>query len=301
MSTATTSRPLGARTAGDIRRMLTSRAASAVAIVIALLWTVPTLGLLVSSFRPELAIKTTGWWTFFSDPEVTLANYQDVLFSSGTSGGLANYFINSLLITVPGVLFPLVLACLAAYAFSVMSWKGRDWVFIVVFGLQIVPIQMTLIPLLQIFVSSGLNKSMPFATVWIAHTIFALPLAVFLLHNFMSEIPRELVEAARVDGAGHLTVFSRVVLPLMVPAIVSFGIFQFLWVWNDLLVSLTFTGGSPKTAPLTVRLAEMAGTHGDEWQRLTAGGFISMIVPLVVFLLLQKYFVRGMLAGSVKG
>jgi alpha-glucoside transport system permease protein len=281
-------------------RMLTSRGASALALVIALVWTVPTLGLFVSSFRPKSDIKTTGWWEFFAHPSVTLDNYTEVLVGSSASNNLINYFLNSVLITVVGATLPMILSLFAAYAFCVMRWKGRDAVFTVVFALQIVPIQMTLVPLLKMFVSSGMTKAMPFMTVWIAHTIFALPLATFLMHNFMSEIPGEVIEAAKMDGATHGVIFTRIVLPLMKPALASFFIFQFLWVWNDLLVSLTFAGGTARTAPLTVRLADLAGSYGEDWNLLTAGAFVSIIVPVVVFLLLQRFFVRGMMAGSVK-
>ncbi|MGN9777884.1 carbohydrate ABC transporter permease [Micromonospora sp. H33] len=297
-----------------VRRRLNTRTATLVSVVIAVLWTVPTFGLLISSIRPEDQIKTTGWWTFFSDPQFTLENYQEVLFGrSSSSGQLASYFINSLAITIPSVLFPLAFAALAAYALAWINFRGRDWLYIAIFALQIVPLQMALVPLLKFF-STGvtlagvtllpawdLDGSQKFAQVWFAHTCFALPFAVFLLHNFISQLPKDLMEAARVDGATHPKIFRTIVLPLITPALAAFGIFQFLWVWNDLLVALIFAGGGDETAPLTVRLAELAGTRGNEWQRLTAGAFISMVVPLIVFLSLQRYFVRGLLAGSVKG
>lgn len=300
--------------AGRVRKRLNTRTATGVSIVIAVLWTIPTFGLFVSSFRPEDQIKTTGWWTFFRDPQFTLQNYQDVLFGrSSSSGQLASYFINSLVITIPSVLFPLAFAALAAYALAWINFRGRDWVYIGIFALQIVPLQMALVPLLSFFsngVSLGGVTLMPawdlvdeqkFVQVWFAHTCFALPLAVFLLHNFISQLPKDLMEAARVDGATHPKIFRTVVLPLITPALAAFGIFQFLWVWNDLLVALIFAGGGDETAPLTVRLAELAGTRANEWQRLTAGAFVSIVVPLIVFLSLQRYFVRGLLAGSVKG
>ncbi|MEV0395983.1 carbohydrate ABC transporter permease [Polymorphospora rubra] len=300
--------------AGRVRRRLNTRVASLVSIVIAVLWTLPTFGLFVSSFRPEQEIKTTGWWTFFTDPQVTLENYQDVLFGRSSSAGqLASYFVNSVVITLPSVLFPLAFAALAAYALAWINFRGRDWVYIGIFALQIVPLQMALVPLLSFFsqgVSVGGVQIMPawnlddeqrFIQVWFAHTCFALPLAVFLLHNFISQLPGDLMEAARVDGATHPKIFRTIVLPLITPALAAFGIFQFLWVWNDLLVALVFAGGGDEAAPLTVRLAELAGTRGNEWQRLTAGAFVSIIVPLIVFLSLQRYFVRGLLAGSVKG
>jgi alpha-glucoside transport system permease protein len=299
---------------GRVRRRLNTRVATVVSIVIAVVWTVPTFGLFVSSFRPEEQIKTTGWWSFFSDPQFTLQNYQDVLFGrSASTGQLASYFVNSIVITVPSVLFPLAFASMAAYALAWINFKGRDWIYIGIFALQIVPLQMALVPLLSFFsngVSVGgvtlmpawdLNGEERFLQVWFAHTCFALPLAIFLLHNFVSQLPKDLMEAARVDGATHPKIFRAIVLPLITPALAAYGIFQFLWVWNDLLVALIFAGGGDQTAPLTVRLAELAGTRGNEWQRLTSGAFVSILVPLIVFLSLQRYFVRGLLAGSVKG
>ena len=297
--------------AGRARVTLSSRTASVAALVIAMLWTVPTFGLLVSSIRSETNIKTNGWWNWFVHPEFTLQNYNDVLFGGETS--LSSYFINSLVITVPSVLFPLAFGALAAYALSWIEWRGRDWTFLLIFSLQIVPLQMALVPLLRLF-SKGfevggvtvvpalhLIGAERFATVWIAHTCFGLPLCIFLFHNFMSELPRELIEAARVDGADHARIFRSIALPLIVPALASFGIFQFLWVWNDLLVALIFAGGSPETAPLTVGLLNLVGSRGQEWQLLTSGAFVAIALPLVVFLSLQRYFVRGLLAGGLKG
>ncbi|MCN0154908.1 carbohydrate ABC transporter permease [Salinispora arenicola] len=300
--------------AGRVRKRLNTRWGTAASILIAIVWTIPTFGLLVSSFRPEDQIKTTGWWTFFSDPQLTLENYEQVLFGRSSSAGqLASYFVNSIVITLPSVLFPLAFAALAAYALAWINFRGRDWIYIGIFTLQIVPLQMALVPLLSFF-SQGISVSgvdlLPawnlddeqrFIQVWFAHTCFALPLGVFLLHNFVSQLPRDLMEAARVDGATHPKIFRTIVLPLITPALAAYGIFQFLWVWNDLLVALIFAGGGDETAPLTVRLAELAGTRGNEWQRLTAGAFVAIVVPLLVFLSLQRYFVRGLLAGSVKG
>ena len=199
--------------------------------------------------------------------------------------------------TLPAVFIPISIALLAAYGFAWVDFKGRDFLFIAVFALQIVPIQITLVPLLTAYVDLGINGT--FWTIWLSHSAFALPLAIFLLHNFMKDIPASLIEAARMDGAGHVQVFFRVVLPLLTPALAAFAIFQFLWVWNDLLVALIM--GNLNTFPLTVRVAELAGSRGGDWHVLSAGAFISMIVPLIVFLSLQRYFVRGLLAGSVKG
>ncbi|MFI6847716.1 carbohydrate ABC transporter permease [Kitasatospora sp. NBC_00085] len=292
-----------------VRERLSSRVLSLTAVVIAILWTTPTLGLFLSSFRPEDEIKTTGWWTVFGSPHVTLANYREVLFGTGNaSGQLAGHLVNSLVITLPSVLFPLVLAFLAAYALAWIDFRGRDALLVGVFALQIVPLQMALVPLLRFFSRGWLflpawhvTGAGRFDHVWFAHTVFALPFAVFLLHNFLAGLPRDLVEAARVDGASHATLLLRIVLPLARPVLVTFAVIQFIWVWNDLLVAMTLSGGTAETAPVTVRLAAMAGTRGNEWQRLTAGAFVSAFLPLLVFLSLQRHFARGLLAGSVKG
>lgn len=281
------------------RKALSSRVATVVALVIGVIWTIPTFGLFVTSFRSPKDINTSGWWTVLSNPSFTLDNYREAL-TGGSTNSLGQYFVNSVVITVPAVLLPILLASLAAYAFAWMRFPGRDWLFVAVFALQIVPIQVTMIPLLTMF-TKQLHFNGTYWSVWVAHTIFALPLAVFLLHNFMREIPGELIEAAKVDGAGHIRIFFGVLMPLMTPALAAFGIFQFLWVWNDLLVSLVFLGGTPELAPLTVRVAELSGTRGTDWYLLSAGAFISIIVPLIVFLGLQRYFVRGLLAGGLKG
>ncbi|WP_435299180.1 carbohydrate ABC transporter permease [Timonella sp. A28] len=283
--------------ADKVRKTLGTRIASVTAIVIAVLWTIPTVGLLVTSFRPQADIKRSGWWTWFTDFTSTTDNYVEVL--TGSRYQLSTFFVNSIVITLPAVVIPITLALLAAYAFAWIDFKGRNILFVAVFALQVVPLQVALIPLLTQYVKWDLNGT--FWTVWLSHSIFALPLAIFLLHNFMKEIPRELVEAARVDGAGHVKIFFQVLMPLLVPAIASFAIFQFLWVWNDLLVALTFAGGDQNVAPLTVRVAELSGTRGQAWYLLSAGAFVSMVVPVIVFLALQRYFVRGLLAGSVKG
>ena len=301
-ATTTTSRTGVPPAAAVAHKKLSSPWASLAALVIATLWTIPTLGLLISSIRPEEQVKTTGWWTWFRNPSFTLENYDEVLHGSDTN--LAVYFVNSIVITIPSVIIPITLATLAAYAFAWMKFPGRDLLFVALFAMQIVPIQVTMIPLLSIYVDPpfGLpSLAGTFWTIWLSHAIFALPLAVYLLHNFMKEVPAELIEAARVDGAGHVRIFTKIMLPLMAPAIAAFGIFQFLWVWNDLLVALVFGGGNLDVSPLTVRLAELSGTRDNDWQILSAGAFVSLIVPLIVFLSLQRYFVRGLLAGSVKG
>jgi alpha-glucoside transport system permease protein len=288
------------------KQRLTSRGATIAALVIAVFWTVPTVGLFITSIRPEVETQRSGWWEIFINPTVTLENYQEVLFGRES---LLGPFFNSIAISIPATVFPLVIASLAAYAFAWMKFKGRDVIFVLVFALQIVPIQMALVPLLSLFsrgitvgdgvIYEGLRNAGQFSQVWIAHTIFALPLAIFLLHNFISEIPADVIEAARVDGASHGQIFFRIVLPLSMPAIASFAIFQFLWVWNDLLVALIFANGA--AAPITRALAELAGEFGQNAELLPAGAFISILVPLVVFFALQRYFVRGLLAGSTKG
>ncbi|KPG85734.1 MULTISPECIES: carbohydrate ABC transporter permease [unclassified Frigoribacterium] len=296
---------------GKLKKGSTSRGATIAALIIAVIWTLPTAGLFISSFRPANDIKTTGWWTVFANPGFTLDNYVNAL-NSGDSLTLGKAFLNSLVITLPAALIPITIASLAAYAFAWIDFKGRNTMFVLVFALQIVPIQMALVPLLRLFSDglrigglyilpglgvNGLDGS--FAKVWIAHTIFALPLAIFMLHNFISEIPAEVIEAARMDGAGHGQVFFRIVLPLSMPAIASFGIFQFLWVWNDLLVATVFTSG--QGLPITKALQDLSGSYGQSWELLTAGAFISIIVPLIVFFALQRFFVRGLLAGATKG
>jgi alpha-glucoside transport system permease protein len=293
----------------NTKKRLTSRTATIAALIIAVIWTTPTLGLLISSFRPAEEVARTGWWTIFANPGFTIDNYVEVLQAGNSTLTLAGAFVNSIAITIPATIFPLVIAALAAYAFAWIDFKGRNILFIAIFALQIIPIQMALVPLLSLFsrgltiggveLFAGLDASGAYSQVWIAHSIFALPLAIFLLYNFISEIPGELVEAARVDGAGHGQIFFRIVLPLTVPALASFAIFQFIWVWNDLLVALVFADGA--VAPMTKLLAEISGNRGQDWHLLTAGAFISILVPLIVFISLQRYFVRGLLAGSTKG
>ncbi|WP_394554709.1 carbohydrate ABC transporter permease [Agromyces sp. MMS24-JH15] len=305
---------LGATKTARVKKRLTSRTATIVSLIIAIVWTIPTFGLLLSSFRPAELIRTTGWWTIFQNPGFTLDNYRDVLFSSSSSSPqLGAYLVNSIAIALVATIFPIVLASMAAYAFAWIKFRGSAALFVFIFALQIVPLQMALVPVLQIFstflrpAQAWLHDVIPiipeqnYLPLWIAHTMFGLPLAIFLLHNFIAEIPSEVIEAARVDGATHGQIFFRIVLPLSVPALASIAIFQFLWTWNDLLVALIFSGGTQDVAPLTQRLAEMVGTRGQDWQRLTAGAFVSLVIPLIVFFSLQRYFVRGLLAGSTKG
>jgi len=345
--------------------------------LICLLWTIPTLGLLISSFRDRLDINSTGWWTVFPhqdwvsiqkitpDPSVdrnqpmtlggitatfeqfqqgitkdgkryiwignrrigyldeqsyqwtenlgfTLENYKQVLASGNYTVKLSDgstlpqqgadmgqAFLNSFAVTIPATVIPIAIAAFAAYGFAWMKFPGRKMLFTLVVGLLVIPLQIALIPILKNFVALHINGS--FLAVWLAHTGFGLPLATYLLFNYISELPRDIFEAAVVDGASHFKIFVNLVIPLSVPALASFAIFQFLWVWNDYLVALVFIGGGSKNQVLTQRLAGIVGSFGQNWEQLTAAAFITMIVPLIVFFSLQRYFVRGLLAGSVKG
>lgn len=345
--------------------------------IICLLWTIPTIGLLISSFRDRIDVNSTGWWTVFPhkewvavnkitpDPSVdrtkpmtlagvtgtfeqfqqgieqngkryvwigsrpigylevqeyrwkanlgfTLQNYKQVLASGNYTVKLQNgttttelgsnmyrAFLNSIAVAVPATIIPIALAAFAAYGFAWMRFPGRKMLFALVVGLLVIPLQIALIPLLRDFVALHVNGT--FLAVWLAHTGFGLPLATYLLFNYISELPRDLLEAAFVDGASHFTIFRQLILPLSIPALAAFAIFQFLWVWNDYLVALVFIGASPTNQLVTQRLAEIVGSRGQSWHLLTAGAFITMILPLIVFFSLQRFFVRGLLAGSVKG
>ncbi len=348
-------------------------------VLLVLAWTIPTIGLLVSSFRTRFDIQTSGWWSFIPHQEfvkveefeipadlnrdgvmnirgaqgtfeqfragvttpdgkqrliwignkrlgklevqrqqwtagykLTLDNYQQVLGGKtfeirqpdGTvvteqGDNFIGYFLNSLIVTVPATVIPILIAAFAAYGFAWMAFPGRRTLFIMVVALLVVPLQIALVPILRDYVSLNLNGT--FLGIWLAHTGFGLPLATYLLYNYISSLPRDILESAFIDGASHFTIFSRLILPLSVPALASFAIFQFLWVWNDYLVALIFIGAKPDVQVLTMRIAEMVGSRGNDWHLLTAGAFVSMILPLVVFFSLQRFFVRGLLAGSVKG
>jgi alpha-glucoside transport system permease protein len=266
---------------------------------IAFIWLLPSVGLLMSSFRPEEAVISTGWWTVLRHPfdftQLTLSNYASVI----TEEGMGRAFLNSLIISIPSTIIPITVAAFAAYAFSWMDFPGREWIFVVVVGLLVVPLQMTLIPILRIYNRLGLAGT--FAGIWLAHTGYGLPYAVYLLRNFIGALPQDLLESAFLDGASHITAFLRLVIPLSIPAIASIAIFQFLWVWNDLLVALVYLGGTEAVAPVTLKMSSLVNSLGQDWHLLTAAAFVTMILPLIVFFALQRYFVRGILAGSVKG
>jgi alpha-glucoside transport system permease protein len=277
-------------------RSLSNGLITALVVVIALLWSVPTFGLFVSSFRPPQLISTTGWWQGLIPPwNFTIVNYMNVI----TANGMGQAFINSLIISIPGTLFPLLLGAFAAFAFAWIRFPGRDFLYFGIVALLVIPSQIALVPVLQIFTAIGFTGQ--YWAVWIAHTAFGLPFAVFLLRNFFAGLPRDLLESAYVDGASNFRSFWTIVIPLSVPALASLAIFQFMWVWNDLLVALIFLGGNPQHAPMTLNIADLVGTYGNNYQVLTAASFLSMALPLIVFFSMQRYFVRGILAGSVKG
>ncbi len=266
--------------------------------LVCVLWSIPTIGLLISSFREEDLVKTTGWWTVLANPfdfsQWTFANYQQVL-----SGGMGDAFINSIVVAVPATVIPIMIAAFAAYAFTFMRFPGRNLLFIFVVGLLVVPLQVAFVPLLQLYVDFGLNGT--FLAVWLAHTGFGMPLAIYILRNYMGSLPKEIIESAEIDGATHFQTFWRLILPMSVPALAAFAIFQFLWVWNDLLVALIFLRSNPANSVVTIELQTLLGEFGSEWHLLTAGAFVTMVVPLIVFFSLQRFFVRGLTAGSVKG
>jgi len=270
-----------------------------VIIFIAFAWLMPTLGLLVSSIRNRNDVLSSGWWTVFRHlldfEQYTLENYTEVI----TASGMGRAFLNSLIITIPSTIIVIIIAAFAAYAFARMEFRGRHVLFVVVVGLLVVPIQMTLIPILRIY--NGLGLAGTFYGIWLAHTAYGLPFAIFLLRNFFGALPKDIFESAFLDGASHHTAFFRLALPLSIPALASLAIFQFLWVWNDLLVALIYLGGTEQVSPLTLRLSSLVNSLGQNWQLLTAAAFISMVLPLVLFFSLQRYFVRGILAGSIKG
>ena len=286
-----------------------------VLIIVAFAWTLPTLGLLVSSFRPGDDVIASGWWTVLRNPyeaDLSLDNYRIVLGAAGEDPRLQekvergqeniNLFsavLNSLTVTVPATVIPILIAAFAAYGFAWIRFPGRRILFIGVVAMLVVPLQIALIPILKDYIALDLGGT--FLGIWMAHTGFGLALAVYLLYNYISSLPRDIFESAFIDGASHFTIFVRLILPLSLPALASFAIFQFLWVWNDLLVALVFLGASPEVEVLTQRLLGMLGTFGTDWHLLTAGAFVSMFFPVVVFFSLQRYFVRGLLAGSVKG
>jgi alpha-glucoside transport system permease protein len=267
-------------------------------VVICLLWVVPTIGLIITSFRNADDARTSGWWTVFTAPanltRLTLQNYSDVF----EKADMGTAFVNSLAITIPATIIPILIAAFAAYAFTFMQFPGRDLLLILIVGLLVVPTQVALVPLLKIYGNLGINGT--FLAIWLAHIGFGMPLAVYITRNYMATLPKEVIESAKIDGASHFQTFWRLILPMSTPVLASFAIFQFLWVWNDLLNALVFIGPG-ENQPLTIALVQLLGQQGQGWQLITAGGLVTMIIPIIVFLSLQRYFVRGLTAGSVKG
>ena len=283
-------------------------------ILICLAWTLPTLGVFVTSFRDRDKVLENGWWASLTHPsEFTLQNYEQVLAGkdysftkadgtvvSARGDNMLGAFLSSITVTIPAVIIPILIAAFAAYGFAWLSFPGRRILFGCIVGLLVVPLQIALIPILRDYLKIGLNGS--YLGIWLAHTGFGLALATYLLFNYISTIPRSIMESAFLDGASHFTTFIRLILPLSVPALASFAIFQFIWVWNDLLVALVFLSGAGQGVEVvTQRLLNIVGTRGQDWHLLTSGAFVSMVLPLTVFFALQKFFVRGLMAGSVKG
>jgi alpha-glucoside transport system permease protein len=301
--TSTTTETVGVRKAGWFTRITI--------IVVVVLWMIPVAGVLITSFRSSDLANTTGWWSAivhpFRDGEWTLENYRTVLNAQGFN----NAFLNSIAVAVPSTVIPITIAAFAAYAFSWMEFRGRYVMFVLIVGLMVVPLQMALIPILRLYTQGAtiagfqvipdLDLNGTFFGVWLAHSAFGLPLAVYLLRNYIGALPSSIIESARMDGADHFTIFWRLIIPLSVPALAAFAIFQFLWVWNDLLVAYVFLGGTRDNRVLTIALANLVGSHGEDWYLLTSAAFLTMILPLMVFFGLQRYFVRGLTAGSVKG
>lgn len=270
-------------------------------IAISALWLLPTFGLLITSMRESTEAQTTGWWNaifHFSSDSWTLQAFSDVMSKDGLSASI----ISSFAVTLPATILPLLFAAYAAYGFTFLTFKGREFIFSILIGLLVIPLQGALVPVLKLFLAftakTGIEISGQYAAAWFVHAAFAMPLAVYILRNYMMSIPVPLIEAARVDGASNFTIFWRLVLPISVPALASFAIFQFLWVWNDYLIAFVFVGNDHPV--LTYKLLSMLGQYGEGWQTVAAGSFISMSVPLLVFFSLQRYFIRGLTAGAVK-
>jgi alpha-glucoside transport system permease protein len=268
-----------------------------VMLVLCVLWLVPTIGIIVTSFRTPDAALSSGWWTVITSPldftQWTISNYRDAW-----DAGMGNSFLNSFAVVLPATIIPIMIAAFAAYAFTFMEFPFRDTLFVTIVALLVVPNQVALVPLLRLY--TNFNLTGQFAAVYLAHIGFGMPLAIYILRNYMSTLPKAVIESAKIDGASHFKTFWRLIVPMSVPALASFAIFQFLWTWNDLLIALLYLGPGDK-AVVTVTVAGLVGQQNQGWQLLTAGAILSMVVPVAVFVSLQRYFVRGLTAGSVKG
>lgn len=284
-----------------IRSKKQGRGSFIVLTILAAFWLLPTVGLFITSLRAKGEAQTSGWWDVLFNPfsqDWDISSYATVL----TENKLATSFISSMAVTIPATILPLLFAAYAAFGFTFLSFRGREFFFSVIIGLLVVPLQGALVPVLKMFISitdkTGIDISGQYAAAWFVHAAFAMPLAIYILRNYMMTIPNTLIEAARMDGASNFTIFWRLVLPISVPALASFAIFQFLWVWNDYLIAFVFVGNEHPV--LTYTLLAMLGQYGEGWQAVAAGSFISLSVPLLVFFTLQRYFVRGLTAGAVK-
>ncbi|MGB9376429.1 MAG: carbohydrate ABC transporter permease [Mycobacteriales bacterium] len=270
-------------------------------IAIMVLWAIPALGLFVASFRTAQSTNKSGWWTAIVPPyHFTFSNYDYVL----NRAGFWDSFLNSMIITIPATVLVVLIAAFAAYAFAWMDFPFRNVLFVVVVGLLVVPLQVTLIPVLSLFRDfqvGGFKLNGTVLVVWLAHTGYGLPFAIYLLRNYIGSLPKSIFESAAIDGAGPATAFFRLAVPMSVPALASLVIFQFLWVWNDLLIALVYLGPQPDNHPLSVTLANLTTNFGGNWQFVTAAAFVSMIIPIVVFFSLQRFFIRGITGGAVKG
>jgi alpha-glucoside transport system permease protein len=282
------------KSAGERMRQMLARSPVHLTLwAIAIVWLAPTIGLLITSFRPRSVILSSGWWEVIFSPRFTMENYQEV----ATSQGMLGAFLNSLQISIPATIIPLVFAAAAGYALAWIRFPFRDTVFLFIITLMMVPVQIGFIPLLRLL--GDLQLTQGFVAIWLTHAAFALPFGIFLLRNFFITLPGSLLEAARMDGATEWRIFRSIVVPLSVPAIASLGIFQFLWVWNDLLMAIVFVQ-NPAARPMPPEIQSLLSQYGTEWHLLAAGAFILMVVPLIVFFSLQRFFVQGLLAGGVK-
>lgn len=269
-----------------------------VMILLAFLWTVPTIGLLVTSFRTREDQASSGWWTVITDPfgaGWTMANYKGVFQGSSMGDG----FINGIVVAIPATIIPIMFAAFAAYAFSFMNFRGKDLLFIAIVAVMVVPIQVAFQPMLDLLGPRGLGIQGQYIAVWMLHTGFGMPLAIYVLRNYMSTLPKTVIESAKIDGATHFQTFWKLIVPMSVPALAAFAILQFLWVWNDLLIAKLFLDDSNTT--VIVKLQQLLGAQGQGTELLTAGAFISMLIPMIVFFSMQRFFVRGLTAGAVKG
>jgi alpha-glucoside transport system permease protein len=266
--------------------------------IFVILWTIPTIGLLVTSFRTRDDAASSGWWTALFNPfssDWTTSNYS----GAWTGSDFASGFINSIVVAVPATIIPIMFAAFAAYAFTFMNFPFKEFFFLLIIGVMVVPIQVAFQPMLNILGPRGLGVSGQYIAVWLLHTGFGMPLCIYTLRNYMSTLPRSVIESAKIDGCSHYQTFWRLVFPMSIPAVAAFATLQFLWVWNDLLIAKLFLNSSNTT--VIVKLQQLLGTQGQGAELLTAGAFITMIVPLIVFFALQRFMVRGMTSGAVKG